>query len=99
MADVQEIESKKDDSESKKERKQKKYNKITEKKNEKIALPPVSEALYLNADLLFALTKELDVSEEEKETIEAILHENEDAIFLAKSLDQRFWFEEKYKDF
>ena len=34
-----------------------------------------------------------------KKTIEAILHENEDAIFLAKSLDQRFWFEEKYKDF
>lgn len=97
MADVQEIESKKDDSESKK-KETKKYNKLL-KKERKIALPPVSEALYLNADLLFALAKELDVSEEEKETIEAILHENEDAIFLAKSLDQRFWFEEKYKDF
>lgn len=97
MEDIREIESKKDDSESKK-KETKKYNKLL-KKERKIALPPVSEALYLNADLLFALANEMDVSEEEKETIEAILHENEGEIFLAESLDQRFWFDGKHKVF
>ncbi len=95
MSDVQEIEVKKDDSESKK-KETKKYNKLL-KKERKIALPPVSEALYLNADLLFALANKMGVTEEEKETLEAILHENKDEIFLAKALDQRFWFEGKHK--
>lgn len=65
------------------------------KAKRKVELPPVNEALYLNADLLFALAEEIDISSEEQGRIEAILHENGNEIFLAKTLDNRFWFENK----
>ena len=72
----------------------KSYNKLI-KEERKIALPPVSEALYLNSDLLFALAKERNISADEQKRIEAILHESGDKIFLTQALDDRFWFDKK----
>ncbi len=72
----------------------KEYNKSI-KSERKIALPPVSEALYLNCDLLFALIEEADVSSEDKSRIDSILHENGGNLFLTQALDDRFWFEER----
>ena len=72
----------------------KSYNKLI-KEERKTALPPVSEALYLNSDLLFALAKERNIGADEQKKIEAILHESGDNIFLTQTLDDRFWFDKK----
>lgn len=69
----------------------KNYNKLI-KEERKIALPPVSEALYLNCDLLFALAEERGIDSAEQKRLENILHENGESIFLTKTLDDRFWF-------
>lgn len=73
----------------------KKYNELI-KKERKTALPPVNEALYLNCDLLFALAEKREISEEERDKIDAILHENRERIFLTESLDNRFWFKDRF---
>ena len=65
------------------------YNKALEKERE-IALPPVSEALYLNCDLLFALAEERGVDDAERGKIDHILHAGGEPIFLAQALDNRF---------
>lgn len=90
LADVQEIKANKDAT-KREEKEIKEYNKIL-KKERKIALPPVNEALYLNCDLLFALVEEMDQPVSTKNQIDAILHENGDNLFLTQALDDRFWF-------
>lgn len=90
LSDVKEVKPGKDA--TKREKKEiKQYNKAI-KAERKTALPPVSEALYLNAELLFGLAKEKKIDVTEQKKIENILHENGDVIFLAKALDDRFWF-------
>lgn len=69
----------------------KQYNKSL-RAERKIALPPVSEALYLNVELLFGLANEMNISSAEKQKIDSILHSNGESIFLTKALDDRFWF-------
>lgn len=69
------------------------YNKLM-KEERKTALPPVYEPLYLNYDLLFALTDELTMDDEETSHVNGILHENGDALFLSKPIDLLFWFTE-----
>ncbi len=71
----------------------KQYNKML-KANRKVELPPVSEALYLNCDLLFALMDERETTSAEKKIIDGILHENGDSIFLTTALDERFRFDD-----
>lgn len=65
------------------------YNKLL-KEERKMAVPPVSEALYLNCDLLFALANEKNISSSERDKIERLLHENGEDLFLTKSLDNKF---------
>lgn len=90
LADIKELKASKDA--TKREKAEvKQYNKFI-KNERKIAVPPVSESLYLNADLLFALAKERNIDANEQKKIEAILHENGESIFLTKVLDDRFWF-------
>lgn len=93
LADIKEAKAGKDA--TKREKAEvKKYNKLI-KNERKIAVPPVCEALYLNADLLFALAKERNIDANEQRKIEVILHENGEPIFLTKALDDRFWFGKK----
>lgn len=68
----------------------KEYNKLLEEKRKK-ELPPVSEAFYLNCDLMFALADELDISQKERTRIDSIIHEDGERIFLTEALDNRFW--------
>lgn len=90
LSDVKEVKAEKDATkQAKKEIKQ--YNKAI-KAARKTALPPISEALYLNVEVLFGLTKEKSISSSDKQRIDSILHENGESIFLTKALDDRFWF-------
>lgn len=67
----------------------KQYNNLL-KKERKVAVPPVSEALYLNCDLLFALADELGIPASDRDRIEKSLHENDADLFLTKALDNKF---------
>ena len=71
-----------------------KYNDLI-KEERKTALPPVNEALYLNCDLLFALSEVKDISPAQMRSIDSILHEEGRNIFLTDSLDARFWASRK----
>ena len=93
LADLKEVKAEKDATKREKEE-VKKHNKLI-KNERKLAVPPVSEALYLNCDLLFALAKVRNIDDAEKRKIEAILHENGERIFLTNSLDDQFWFDNK----
>lgn len=75
------------------------YNKLLDEKRE-IELPPVSEAFYLNCDLLFALAEEKNIALSEKKDIDKILH-GEDLsqnIFLTEALDNRYWASENVSE-
>ncbi len=72
----------------------KKYNKLI-KEERKIALPPVSEALYINCELLFALADKLDISSAEEKKVDKILHGNGEALFLTEAIDNKFYFSNK----
>ena len=91
LADLKKEKTKKDATKREKEE-VRKYNKII-KEERKTALPPVSEALYLNSDLLFALADARNIDTSEKKKIESILHIGGDSIFLTQVLDDRFWFD------
>ena len=91
LLDVVDVKAEKDA--TKREKKEiKQYNKMR-KEERKTALPPVSEALYLNCEMLFALAEEKNISEAEQKKIDAILHENGEPIFLAGTLDDKFRFD------
>lgn len=92
LADVQEVKVEKDATKREKDE-AKNYNKAI-KEERKTALPPVSEALYLNTDLLFALANERNIDSTEKKKIESILHVDGENIFLTQALDDKFWFDE-----
>lgn len=88
LAPIVEAEAEKDATKRAKEE-IKQYNKLL-KDERKVALPPVSEALYLNCELLFALAKEVGIDAGERGRIDGVLHENGDALFLSTTLDNRF---------
>ena len=90
LSDVVEIEAPKGATKREKEE-IKQYNKML-KAERKTALPPVSEVLYLNCELLFALADRLDIGEDEKKRIGSILHENGEPLFMVRPLDEKFWF-------
>lgn len=67
----------------------KQYNRLL-KEERKVAVPPVSEALYLNCDLLFAIAEKKGITTAERDRIERLLHENGEDLFLTKVLDNKF---------
>lgn len=73
------------------------YNKLR-REERKTEMPPKSEALYVNCELLFALAEERNISEAEQTKIEAVLHENGEPLFLSEPLDRHFWFHENQKN-
>lgn len=76
---------------TKDEKKQiKNYNKML-KEARKLELPPVYEPLQLNCDLLFAVTKKLNISAAEKNKIDGILHPNGEKLFITGTLDSAYW--------
>ena len=93
LADVQKIsEPTGATKEQKKEIKE--YNKLLEEERKK-EVPPVSEPLMLNLDLLFALSEKMSISSEQKTTINKMLHPNDEPLFLSTTLDNLYRFNEK----
>ena len=88
LAPIEEAENEKGATKREKEE-VKQYNKLI-KAERKVALPPVSEALYLNCDLLFAIAEEKGITTAERDRIEQKLHDKDEDLFLTKSLDNRF---------
>ena len=68
------------------------YNRML-KETRKTELPPVSEPLLLNCELLFALAEELDIDQAEQERIDRMLHGTGDRLFLSVPIDNLFRFE------
>ena len=67
------------------------YNKML-KETRKTELPPVSEPLLLNCELLFALAEELDIDKNEQTRIDRMLHGTDDSLFLSALIDNQFRF-------
>ena len=67
------------------------YNKMLVEQR-KTELPPVSEPLHVNCDLLFALAEKLNISRKERSTIDQMLHENGEPLFLNRFLDDKTYF-------
>lgn len=76
----------------------KEYNKVM-KEARKTELPALYEPLVVNCELLFALADELDVSEEEKNEIEAILNTESNGIFLSKPINNAYSFNESAEQY
>lgn len=75
----------------------KEYNKLI-KEGRKKEVPPVSKALYLNCDLLFALSEKINISDDEKRKIDDILHGDDSKLFLNEILDNKFRFQKSYTE-
>lgn len=90
IAPVKETETPKDATKDEKNQ-IKDYNKML-KENRKKELAPVSEPLLLNCELLFALARELNLSEKEQSKVDSILHPSGEPAFLVQPLDARYWF-------
>lgn len=67
------------------------YNKMA-KELRKTELAPISEPLYLNCELLFALADQLDKDQTAKELVNGILHEDGQPIFLVAPVDHLFYY-------
>lgn len=90
LAEVQEVAV--PENATKDEKKQiKEYNKALKEKRE-TELPPVYEPLLLNCELLFALADELEISANEKNTIEGMLRNNGERLFLTDRLEKEYSF-------
>ncbi len=90
LAPVQEAEAPKDA--TKDQKKQIKAYNESIREARKRALPPISEPLLLNCELLFALAEELKLPESARGEIEGILHPNGEPAFLIPPLDAKYWF-------
>lgn len=72
----------------------KEYNKSL-KENRKTELPSIYEPLALNCELLFALAEKIGLSDSEKASLEGILSNNDDAVFLTMPIANRYSFNSK----
>ncbi|MBQ6927808.1 MAG: hypothetical protein IJQ36_05800 [Oscillospiraceae bacterium] len=70
------------------------YNKYI-KNSRKTELPPISEPLQRNCELLFSLAKKLAISDGEKQSIDNLLHNKNKAVFLSYQLEQKFSFSKR----
>ncbi len=72
----------------------KSYNNLLKEKR-KTELPPVSEPLLLNCDLLFAVGNQLGLSSSEQKKIDNVLHANGEQLFLINELDNQYRYNGK----
>ena len=70
----------------------KSYNKML-KSSRKTELPPVSEPLLLNCELLCALADKMELQTDERKKVDEILHPNGEPAFLNQPLDAKYWFD------
>lgn len=70
------------------------YNKSLKEARKK-ELPPVSDALLLNLDMLYSIANELNIPDAEKTRIDTLFRDSEGVLFLTIPLDNMFSFEIK----
>ena len=70
------------------------YNKLLNDER-KTALPPVSEPLILNLELLFALADKLDIDEEERSRLDKMLRWEDERLFISEALESQYRFIDK----
>ena len=80
------------------EKELKEYNEEIKEKR-KTELPPIYEPLALNCELLFALADKLDITQGEKEEIEAILQSDSNGVFLSKPVNDRYSFDKRENNY
>ena len=90
LTKVQEVPTPKDATNEKREE-VKKVNEML-RETRKTELTPVSEALTLNCDLLFAVSDILHISDAEKARVNVILHPQGARLFLNENMDNKYWF-------
>jgi len=73
----------------------KEYNKALEEER-KVALPPISEPLYLNCELLFDLAEKLKVGDSEKNKITKMLNNSGENLFLNDVINSQFSFNKPF---
>lgn len=69
------------------------YNKGL-KEARKVAVPPVSDALMLNSDLLFILAERLNITDSAKTRVDGILHGHSGDLFLNPFIDNLYRFDD-----
>lgn len=89
ISDIQEVSVPKNATDEQK-KEIKNYNKML-KETRKKELPPVDATLLLNTKLLISLAEELNLPASEKITIDNILHEKGNNLFLVDSIDDGLW--------
>ena len=67
------------------------YNKMLKELRKK-ELPPVSEALLVNCELLSSIIGELELPDSELAKLNEILHRGNARLFMAETLDNLYWF-------
>lgn len=77
---------------SKDEKKQLEANRKNLLEIRKTELPPVYEPLLLNCELLYALSNELNLSEDELIKINSLVHQKDSPTFLIPLLENRYTF-------
>ena len=90
LAEVQEVPVPKGATKEKKEEINKINNMLKEVR--KAELPPASEALLLNCDLLFAVADLEKIDSAEQARVDTILHPQGARLFLNESTDNQYWF-------
>ena len=86
------VEQKPKDGATKKEIEETKEFNKKRKEERNYEMAPIMESLKLNLDLLFGISKELNIDENEKETIDNILHTDYEPLFIFLPLDDYYWF-------
>ena len=66
------------------------YNTMLKEKRKK-EIPEMYEPLVLNCDLLFALSKEMNIPESDALRIDGILHPKGESLFLSAPMDAKYW--------
>ena len=67
------------------------YNNMLKEKRKK-ELPPVDATLLINAKLMLDLASKLNINSEETATINGIMHNKGEQLFLVTSIDDRLWY-------
>ena len=93
LADLKPVEVPKDATKSKKQEIET-YNK-GQAEARKVAVPPVSESLVLNCDLLVSLAEQMHISDEEQKKITGILYGHGDVLFLNPWLNHLYSFQQE----
>ena len=67
------------------------YNKMLKEVRKK-ELPPVDATLLINIKLMLDLADTLDIDSDEASTINGIMHNKEESLFLVEAIDNNLWY-------